>query len=290
VDIDKAELEKKTLAIDLKIHGDAKAFLGALFEELDGATLDSAAWVTQCQTWKARYPVVLPEYRTQKRPVNSYHFVDVLSDVLTNDDVIVTDMGIAFQGTHQAFRVKKGQKFFTNSGFASMGWGLPAAVGACIAHGKRRVICLAGEGGLQMTIQELATVMHHQLPIKLFVYNNGGYLTIKQSQEVGFGGRLMGCNAETGISFPDIVKIGGAYRIPAVRLESQEHLKEDVQRIVDDDGPQICELVMDPEQAQVPRAIPRYQPDGTSLQTPFEDLYPFLERDELKANMIAEQP
>lgn len=289
VDIDRAELTKSTLAIDIKVHADAKAFLAELSRALDGATLKTADWVAQCRTWKAKYPVVLPEYRTQKRPVNSYYFVDVLSDVLTREDVIVTDMGIAFQGTHQAFRVKRGQKFFTNSGFASMGWGLPAAVGACIAHGKRRVICIAGEGGLQMTIQELATVMHHRLPIKLFVYNNGGYLTIKQSQQVGCEGRLMGCNQESGLSFPDLVKLAAAYDIPAIRLESQERLRADVERVVGNDGPMLCELVMDPDQAQIPRAIPRYGPDGKSVQTPLEDLYPFLEREELAANMIAEQ-
>lgn len=288
VDVDRAELEKKTLAIDLKIHGDAKAFLTELLQQLDGARLDTAAWVQQCQQWKAKYPVVLPEYRAQKSPVNSYYFIDVLSDVLGRDDVVVTDMGLAFQGTHQAFRVKKGQKLFTNSGFASMGWGLPAAIGACVAHDHERVICIAGEGGLQMTIQELATVMHHRMPIKLFVYNNGGYLTMKQSQEIGFH-RLMGCNKDTGLSFPDMLKIGAAYDIPAVRINSQERLKEQVQEIVEAEGPRICELMMDPDQAQVPRAIPRYQPDGTSIQTTFEDLYPFLDREELQANMIAER-
>jgi len=289
VDIDKPELEKKTLAIDIKIHGDAKDFLTELITQLGDASLDSAEWVKQCQKWKVKYPVVLPEYKKQKKPVNSYYFVDVLSDVLGKDDIIVTDMGIAFQGTHQAFRVKSGQRLLTNSGFASMGWGLPAAVGACIANDKKRVVCIAGDGGLQMTIQELATVMHNKLPIKLFVYNNGGYLTIKQSQEVGFEGRLMGCNEETGISFPDIVKIGEAHKIKVVRINSQENLKQEVQKIVDFDGPIIGELIMDPDQAQIPRAIPRYMPDGKSIQTPFEDMFPFLDREELKENMIAEK-
>lgn len=288
VDVDKAELDKHTLAIDLKIHSDAKDFLTELLRQLDGATLDTSAWARQCQQWKARYPVVLPEYRTQKTPVNSYYFTDVLSDILRPDDVIVTDMGLAFQGTHQAFRVKKGQKLFTNSGFASMGWGLPAAIGACVAHDHKRVICLAGDGGLQMTIQELATVMHHRMPIKLFVYNNGGYATMKQSQQIGFG-RVMGCNRDTGLSFPDMLKIGAAYDIPARRIDNQERLPEQVREVVDAEGPQICELMMDPDQPHTPRAIPRYQPDGTSIQTRFEDLYPFLDREELKDNMIAER-
>lgn len=289
VDIDKAELEKKTLAIDLTIHADAKAFLSEMLRQLDGASLRTQAWVSQCRSWKEKYPVVLPEHRAQRSPVNSYYFVDVLSDVLTREDVVVTDMGIAFQGTHQAFRVKKGQKFFTNSGFASMGWGLPAAIGACMAHDRKRVVCIAGEGGLQMTIQELATVMHHRLPIKLFVYNNGGYLTIKQSQEIGCGGRLMGCNKDSGISFPDLLKMGAAYGIPSVRIDSQENLKSRIEEIVNREGPVLCELVMDPDQPQISRAIPRYLPDGTSQQTAFEDLHPFLDREELKENMVAER-
>ncbi len=287
VDIDKAELEKPTLAIDLKIHANAKQFLAALLHEMQGISPETAEWVHQCRDWKAKYPVVSPAYREQARPVNSYYFVEVLSDLLTPEDVIVTDMGLSFQGTHQAFRVKKGQKFFTNSGFASMGWGLPAAVGACFAHDRQRVICIAGDGGLQMTIQELATVMHHRLPVKLFVYNNGGYLTMKQSQDMACG-RIMGCTAETGLSFPDVVKLGAAYDIPTIRVDSQMHLREDVARVLTAPGPMICELILDPDQAQIPKAIPRYQPDGTSRQTTFEDLYPFLDPVELSENMVAE--
>ena len=138
-----------------------------------------------------------------------------------------------------------------------------------------------------MTIQELATVMHYKLPIKLFVYNNGGYLTIKQAQEVGFEGRLMGCNKETGLSFPDIVKIGEAYKIKVVRISSHENLKEKVREIIDNEGPAICELLLDHNQPQIPKAIPMKMPDGTTKQTKFEDMYPFLDREELKENMIA---
>ncbi len=289
VDMDKAELEKKTLSIDVKVHSDANDFLKELGGQLEGVCLNTGEWASQCSLWKKKYPVVLPEYRTQTRPVNSYYFVDVLSDVLEKEDIVVTDMGLAFQGTHQAFKVKKGQKFFTNSGFASMGWGLPASIGACIAAGKRRVVCIAGEGGLQMTIQELATIMHHQLPIKLFVYNNGGYLTIKQSQEIAFQGRLMGCNQATGLSFPDLVKMGEAYKIKTVRIDDQNNLKGEVQKIVGYDGPVICELMMDPDQPQIPKSIPRMMPDGTMARAPLEDLYPFLDRAELDENMIAEK-
>ncbi len=286
VDIDKAELDKHTLRIDIKIHHDAKAFLEELERQLDGCTLDIKDWVDQCRRWKKDYPVVLPEYKDLTRRVNSYYFADVLSDILSPDDVIVTDMGFAFQTTHQAFKVKDGQKFFTNCGLASMGWGLPAAIGACIANDKKRVICIAGEGGLQMTIQELATVMHYKLPIKLFVQNNGGYLTIKQTQEYRFGGRLMGCDETSGLSFPDILKVAEAHRIPAIRVENQDGLRENIKKVVNSHGPMICEIIMDKDQPQIPKYLAKKGQDGKTIPTPLEDLYPYLPPEELKKNII----
>ena len=289
IDLDRAELYKDNLDIDIRILADAKVFLEGLKDGLQGNSIETEVWGEQCQKWKRDYPAVLPECREQIQPVNSYYFIDVLSDILGNDDVVVTDMGLAFQGTHQAFRVKKGQKLFTNSGFAAMGWGLPAAVGACVAHGKKRVVCISGDGGLQMNIQELATIMHNKLPVKLFIYNNGGYQTIKQTQELGFEGRLMGCNEGTGLSFPDFIKVGEAHGIRSIRIENQENLLDEVQEIIDWDGPVVCELMLDPDQDQAPKAINRRMPDGTTKQTPLEDQYPFLDENELKANMIAEK-
>jgi acetolactate synthase-1/2/3 large subunit len=233
--------------------------------------------------------VVLPEYYQQQGSVNSYVLIDLLSDLLTPTDTVVTDMGFAFQNTHQVFRVKAGQRVFTNSGFAPMGWGLPAAIGACFARGKRRVICIAGEGGLMLNIQELATVMHHQLPIKLFILNNGGYLTIKQTQDLGFEGRIMGATQESGLSFPDMLTIAAAHRIPAVRLQTQDHLRERLQDVLDDEGPFICEVMMAHDQEQSPKAVNRRLADGTLQQTPLEDLYPFLDRREVEENMIAQR-
>ena len=166
VDIDQAELDKDTVNLHLKVQTDAKLFLVELNRQLRNEKLDPkrwSQWQDQCQVWRRKYPVVLPEYREQKGTINSYHFIDVLSDVLTPEDVVVTDMGFAFQNTHQTFKVKKGQRVFTNCGLASMGWGLPAAVGASFARGAKRTVCIAGEGGFLMTLQEMATVMHHRL-------------------------------------------------------------------------------------------------------------------------------
>jgi len=283
VDISQPELEKH-VHVHLKIRADARAFLMALNRQLDGAAINVAEWLAQCRWWKQKYAPVSPEYYQQRGSVNSYVFIDILSDLLSPGDVVVTDMGYAFQNTHQAFRVKPGQRLVTNCGMASMGWGLPAAVGACFAHGQRRTICIAGDGGLTMTIQELATVMHHRLPIKLFIFNNGGYLTMKQSQEFGFGGRLMGANHESGLSFPDMLKIAEAHRIPAARIASHEDLRRSVQAALEAPGPFVCELMMDHSEHQV-KAINRRLPDGTIKQTSLEDLYPFLDPKEVEANM-----
>ncbi|MDA1330203.1 MAG: thiamine pyrophosphate-binding protein [Chloroflexi bacterium] len=288
VDIDQAELDKDTVNLHLKIQTDAKLFLEELNRQLSQTKLDNqrwSRWLAQCQQWKQKYPVVLPEYREQVGSVNSYHFIDILSDVLMPNDIVVTDMGFAFQNTHQAFRVKKGQRVFTNCGLASMGWGLPAAVGACFGSGKKRTVCLAGEGGLLMTIQEMATIMHHRLPVKLFVLNNGGYLTIKQTQEHGFEGRIMGSNEETGISFPDFMKIAEAHRFKGIRLASHQDLKKRIEEVMNHEGPVLCEIMMDPNQIQGPKAINRRNADGTMKQTPLEDSHPFLDPKEIEENL-----
>jgi len=240
-------------------------------------------WSAQCQAWKARYPVCLPEYKDELC-VNSYYFIDRLSDLANPDDVIVTDMGFAFQSTHQAWKVKKGQRLMTNCGLAPMGWGLPAAIGAAFATG-RRIICITGEGGLMMNIQELATVMHHQLPIKLFVLNNGGYLTIKQTQELGFGGRLMGVNRQTGVSFPSFEKIAKAHDIYWNLSFDHSYLGEQIEDTLKDDRPAMREIMMDPNQAQAPRSINRRNPDGTMNPTQLENSYPFLPVEEVAEQM-----
>ena len=288
VDIDQAELDKDTVPLHLKIKTDAKLFLKELNRQISQSDLNGeqwSPWLTQCQEWQKKYPVILPEYKDQTGSVNSYHLVDILSDVLTPDDVVVTDMGFAFQNIHQAFRVKKGQRVMTNCGLAPMGWGLPAAVGACLGSGRKRTICVAGEGGLMMTIQELATINHHKLPVKVFVLNNGGYLTIKQTQELGFEGRLMGINEESGLSFPDFLKIAEAHGIKGIRLTSHKDLKKQIEGIMNHDGPVLCEIVMDIDQMQAPKAINRRNEDGTMRQTPLEDSYPFLDSAEIKENL-----
>lgn len=284
VDIDRAELNKPSLDFQLKICADAKTFLQELNRQLERERFDFSTWIKQCQQWKAKYPVLIPEQINQKDTVSSYYFVDQLSEIASSEDIVVTDMGFSFQCTHQAFKVKKGQKLFTNSGFAAMGWGLPAAIGACFAM-KRRTICLTGDGGFMMNPQELAVVMHNKLPIKIFLFNNGGYLTQKQSQEAGFNGRVVGANPETGVGFPNFEKYAGAHDIAYVKISNHQNLKENLSKVLNMPGPVFCELMMDHNEVQGPRCANRILPDGTKVQSGMEDMFPFLDPKEIEENM-----
>ena len=289
VDIDNIEIKKTKVNIDEKICCDAKYFLKKIINFIPNSkklSVERKEWHKYCVNIRKKYPIILDEFKKQKKTINSYVFIDALSDILKKNDVVVTDMGLSFVGTHQAFKIKKGQKLFTNSGHAPMGWGLPAAVGACFASNKKKVICITGEGGLQMNIQEFATIMHNRLPIKTFIYNNGGYLTIKQTQQLGFNSRIMGSNSKTGLSFPNYKKIADSHKIKYFKIRNNIDLVKNIKKILAGNFPVICELMIDHNQEQMPKAINKRMPDGRSVATNYEDMYPFLSSDEIKENML----
>lgn len=287
VDVDRAELDKDTVRVDVKVQADARRFLQELLTQLRGVALpDWAPWLERCKAWQAKYPPVTDaQCRPGQLHVNSYHLVDTLSDQCVPSDVIVTDMGFAFQNTHQAFHVKQGQRLFTNCGLAAMGWGLPAAIGAAVGSG-RRTICIAGDGGLTFNEQELSTIRHHKLPVKIFVLNNGGYLTMRQSQAHAFEG-YMGSDEASGLSFPNFRVLAVAHGISYVPLRRSEETRAMVEATLYGDGPALCEVFMDPNQAQEPKSINRRDEDGTIRQTPIEDAWPYLPREELAENLAA---
>lgn len=289
VDIDEVELKKPSLCPDLAICADAGSFLRSLLAQIEtqGAASSIDAWRDRCRQWKARYPVCLPAYRNNRDKVNSFYFVDRLSESLGPDAVVVTDMGTSFTCTMQAFRTKLGQRLFTSSGFASMGFGLPGAIGACFARGRRQTVLITGDGGLQMNIQELQTVAQHKLPLLIFVLNNEGYLTIKLMQQNHFG-RYIGSDPASGLSCPDIVRLAQAYGIDAERIGDQRTLESRLEKVLAQGGPYICEIMMPPEQPLIPRVSSLKLPDGTIVSKPMEDLYPFLDRAEFEENMIVE--
>ena len=286
VDVDAAELKKPTVQPDLAVHCDARVFLEEMDRQLDCGDYDAALhqdWLTWCKERVARYPVVLPKHRVFNGRINPYHFMETLFQHLADDDVVVAGNATACIVSFQTAFLKKGQRLFSNSGAASMGHDLPAAVGAAVARGGKRVICLAGDGSLQLNIQELQTVFHHQLPIKLFVLNNTGYLSIRLTQ-TNFFGKLVGEGPSSGISFPDIVKVAAAYGLPAVRLDSADFTSR-IGEVLAMPGPVVCDVMLDPQQPFEPKTSSRQLPDGRMVSAPLEDMFPFLDREELLSNL-----
>jgi acetolactate synthase-1/2/3 large subunit len=219
--------------------------------------------------------------------VNPYVFVDRLTRLLPTGQVTVCGDGTACVVTFQAARIKQGQRLYTNSGAAPMGYDLPAAVGAAIAVGREQsVVCLAGDGSLMMNVQELATIRGHDLNVKLFVLNNAGYHSIRQTQNNYFPGREVGCGTESGVWFPRFERLAAAFEIPFSRVASNESLDDVLAHVLAAPGPQVCEVVLDLAQQFAPKAASRMLPDGRMVSAPLEDLAPFLDRDELRANML----
>jgi acetolactate synthase-1/2/3 large subunit len=287
VDVDEAELQKPTVKPDMPVHSDAKLFLKELSCVLDECAYDPQRhreWVSWCRDRVLRYPCVLPRHRSADGPLNPYYFVDQVFRRLAPDDVVVCGNGAACVVCCQVARIRKGQRLIYNSGCASMGYELPAAIGAAVASKGRRVICFAGDGSLQMNIQEMQTVALHRWPIKIIVLNNGGYLSMRQTQ-MSFFGRLIGESPESGVSFPDFVRVAQAYGIPARRIESHDFLDE-VDQAINSPGPALCEAVLDPEQAFEPKTSSKRLPDGRIVSAPLEDMWPFLEREELLNNLF----
>jgi acetolactate synthase-1/2/3 large subunit len=287
VDADEAELKKPTLSLDLRIHSDAKVFLEELERQLDQVNYEAGkfeAWLTWCKERMVRYPVLQPKHQDPKKPLNPYFFIHTLQKNLTSDDVIVCGDATACIVTFQTSQIKKGQRLFSNSGCASMGFDLPAAIGAAVAAPSKRIICMAGDGSIQMNIQELQTVVHHNLPIKIFVLNNDGYLSIKSTQN-SFFGLPVGSSPQSGVSFPDMVKIGNAYGLKTFRIEGLNFEKQ-LKEILDTPGPVLCDVVLDIEQLFEPKLSSKKLEDGRMVSAPLEDMFPFLSKEELLSNLM----
>jgi acetolactate synthase-1/2/3 large subunit len=243
-----------------------------------------AGWLAWCRRLVDLYPPLRAEQRTEHPPINPYHFVERLFENLAADDVVVCGNASATIVPFQVARLQRGQRMFSNSGSASMGYDLPAAVGAAVARRGRRVVCLAGDGSLQLNIQELQTVRHHQLPVKLFVMDNSGYLSIRSTQQ-NFFGATIGSGPADGVSFPDYAAVAAAYGIPALRLVEPAALDETIAEVLETEGPVVCQVVLDHEQGFEPRVKSRAMPDGTIVSPALEDMFPFLDRAELARNM-----
>lgn len=288
VDIDKCELSKISTHIDLPVAVDAGVFLEYLLEALeDIETGDHTEWLARCRGWHETYPVMLEEYRTSQGLINPYHFFDVLSDLMGEDDLIVPESsGISAEISQQAIRLKKGQRILNTPGLGSMGFGLAASMGACLSSQKRKTICVIGDGGLQHNIQELATLARLNLPLTVFVLNNNGYASIRNMQSAHFKGRHVGCDADSGLALPDTCRVAQAYGLHTEKITDQRDLTKGIKSVLEQTGTVICEIMLDPEVPTAPKMSSQALPDGRMVSKPMEDLWPFLDRDEWLGDMI----
>lgn len=287
VDIDLAEIAKPTLHIDLPIHADLSEVLILMDKDLAYRSEPShQEYLRWCQVRRAKYPVMEEAYEGTSSLVDPYCFVSRLFEELDDDDVVVCGDGTACVVTFQTAKIRSGQRLYSNSGSASMGYDLPAAVGAAVARGGKRVICIAGDGSIMMNIQELQTIAGYQFPIKIFVLNNDGYSSIRQTQNNYFPGGLVGCDPASGVTFPDFVKVGNAFGITSRRCESLDAAPKDIRNTLDGFGPQLLEVMLDRDRPFTPKLASRQLPNGRMVSAPLEDLSPFLSREELAQNLL----
>ena len=287
VDVDDAETRKFKIKIDMPVCADARSFIRMILERRESVkALDRSDWLSRCREWKTKYPVVLPEYREQSNYVNSYVFALVLSEELTDDELIVPgSSGGGVDTFWISFKAKRHQRLFSTGALGAMGFGIPAGIGGCLASGRKRTICVDGDGGFQLNIQDLETVARLKLPIKFFVLNNQGYASIRASQMNHFG-RLSGADSTSGLTLPDIVKVASAYGIASMRISNQRDLRREIRQVLDSPGPVVCDVMVAPDQPIAPRVSSAMRKDGTMVSRPLEDLWPFLERQEFLSNMI----
>ena len=291
VDVDAEELKKPTLHVEMPICADALDFLSKLYKKIskaDGVFYAENGWQEICRGWKAKYPVVMQKHYDDTRDTNVYAFIKSLSSRLPEGYTTVVGNGSACVVGSHGYEIKKGQRFIINSAIASMGYDLPAAIGVCTALGKREIVCVTGDGSIQMNLQELQTILTNKLPIKIFVINNDGYHSIRQTQTNIFSHHCkVGIGPESGdLSFPALEKLAWAYGYPYAACRSNAELGATLDAAFSTEGAFIAEIFVSPEQLFEPKSATKRLEDGSLFSPPLEDLAPFLDRDELRELMI----
>ena len=288
VDIDETEINKMKMPLEVKFVADVKAVLLELTkQEYNISSAEREDWLKYCHTMKNKYPVVLPEYYQEQEYINTYLFVEELCKQLDENDVIVPESsGGAGEITYQALKVKKGQKIKNAAGLGSMGFGLPYALGACIANDKKRTILINGDGAFQLNIQELATIVQQNLPIKIFIWNNSGYASIMGTQRNFFEGNYVASNNDSKLYLPDIVAVAKAYGLKTFKLDAISEIEETIKNVLNTEGTVLCEVKVSPTQITSPRVQAMKLPNGNMISKPLEDMWPYLPEDEVKGNMI----
>jgi acetolactate synthase-1/2/3 large subunit len=287
VDVDAAELKKPTLKIDYPVHADLREFLPALERATADWTPRHAKWLAWCRERVKLYPVVLAEYWKLPEKVNPYCFMDRLFAQLREGEIVVCGDGTACVTAFQAATIRPGQRLFHNSGCAAMGYDLPAAIGVATARPDlARVVCLAGDGSIMMNLQELQTITGRKLPVKIFVLNNSGYHSIRQTQANFFADNIVGCGTDSGLSFPDFGRVAEAFGLPFQRCNRHADLAAAIAATLNAPGAALCEIMLDLAQAFSPKLSSRKLEDGSMITAPLEEMAPFLSREELKSNML----
>lgn len=290
VDIDINELNKPTCSFDLKIHSSLEYFLTVFSNEVDfnlNCLPDFSNWIKWGKDKLTKYPVCLNEYWSNKDTVNPYCFVDTLFNNLKEDDTIVCADGTACVVTFQGMKVKKGQRVFHNSGCASMGYELPAAIGAVNAkNNKDRVVCIAGDGSIMMNLQELQTISGNNFPVQIFILNNKGYHSIRQTQKSFFSDNIVGCGTDSGLTFPSFEKVANAFDFPYFEIKNHQDLIDNLPKIINLKGRFICEVHLDLEQHFSPKLTSKKLEDGSMVTSALHDMWPFLCEEELKTNIL----
>lgn len=286
VDIDKAELQKPTLNPDMPIHADVKDVIEKLLEtKFENKSLEHKKWLDWCKNINLKYPASLPKYYEKAKPMNPYAFIDILFKNLPEGEPIICGNGSACVITFQVAEIKNGQRLFTNSGCASMGYGFPAAIGVAVNLDGRRVICIDGDGSFQMNLQELQTVVYNKLNLKIIILNNNGYHSIRQTQKNIFSDHsLVGVSKENGISFPEFQKLAYCYGINYIKIDDLSMASEKIKEFLKADGPIICEAVVDYNQNFEPKLSSKVMPDGEIVSPLIDDMFPFLTKEEYISN------
>jgi acetolactate synthase I/II/III large subunit len=287
VDIDKAVLNRENVGVNQKVVSDVSGFLNKINEILPESRdfVKNNEWHRRCDYWKHHFAVINEPHKQEDNRINYYYFVDQLSDALDGDETIVADAGSAYYVIGQAFKTKGNQRVIISGALGSMGYALPASIGVSASDGKIKVICVTGDGSLQMNLQELQTVCHNNFNIKLFVVNNDGYLSIRNTQDAFFSGHYAGSSRDSGVSMPALDKIAAAYGIPYIPCRKNELMRSVINEVLQTQGPTICEVFALPKQEIIPGVSSIRLPDGTMQSKPLHDMYPFLSEEELLNNM-----
>lgn len=288
VDIDENELHKINVRPQLPVCADAREFMELMLKHKDKIEKkDYSEWLSYARRMKQKYPVVLKEHWEQEELVNTYALLDTITDQMRPEDIYVSgSSGTCIDVSMQTFRVKKGQRVFSTKGLASMGFGVPATIGACLAGGGRRTVCVCGDGGFQMNIQELETIHRLDLPIKIFVLNNNGYAQIHATQKNIFQGHYVACDENSHLTLSLVSDVASAYRLKTVRISSNQELQDKVREVLECEEPVICEVMVPIELSAFPKQVSYKRSDGQMESLPLEYMNPMLSEDEMRENML----